>query len=406
MAARDPQGVTAPQVVFTVNGPGEISAWLWPLATELRRQRPDLRLAAFLLPCVFSSGAEARVLREIGAVDTIATIRESWRAILTGRMPEGVARGGPTLLMHLGGEPALSLALARRLGAPSMAYADHALGFSGRFDRLFASGLVAREGRLPGEPVGELMVDAAGLRRAQAPARPAGRRRIALFPGSRDYFVRPLLPYYAVSVDAIAADHPEVEWVMARSDYVSLDLLAALDRLPEDRSWRARALTLHRDDGPYLLTEGGTRIDVLTGAQALATADLALTIPGTSTGELAASGIPMVVVVPTYLGHEVPLPGLAGHVGRIPVVGKSLKIALGHQVLRRMNALSQPNRRAGEALVPEIVGRDLHGRIQTALRALLERDTADLSDSLRAAMGSGGAAVRLASEISQALPPR
>lgn len=393
----------AGQVVFTVNGPGEVSAWLYPLVVGLRQARPDLRICVCLLPCVFSSGAEATVLRALGALDGIADVRQSLALVRRGRLPDGFRRDLPTLVFHLGGEVALTLAIAGRLRAPLYAYAERPPGFRRFFRRVFYSGLEPLPPRIAaaaGDPVGDLMVDAAALRRAAAGPRGPG-RVLGLFPGSRDYMITNLLTYYAVAVDALAARHPDLRFVMAKADFLPDSLIRDLPAPRADRTWQAHAVT-YREDGTarWFETERGTRIGIASNAEVLARADLALTIPGTNTGEIAACGIPMVVVLPTYLAEIVPLPGIAGHVGRLPRIGPALKRFFGRQVLRGLPLLSLPNRRAGRRIVPEFVGRGILPAAEAALEDLLAGDLGAVGAELRAAMGPPGAAARLVGAIS------
>jgi lipid-A-disaccharide synthase len=389
------------QVIFTVNGPGEISGWLFPLSTELRARHPGVRIVACLLPCVFASGSERRVIERLGVADAVLDQRESLRLI---RRPSGhsaVRRDLPTIVFHLGGEPTLTVLLARRLRAPLLGYAERPLPFARQFRRIFYSGLeqlpeaVARDA---GAVVGELMVDAARLRRERAVSQRTGRVTVALYPGSRAWMAEGLLPFYAATVERIARDHPEVDWVVARSDFLSSEVFDRLGERPEGASWEVVAMR-HDAVAARLVTPAGVELRLLPGAEALGRADLALTIPGTNTGELAAAGVPMVVVLPTDVGHKVPLPGLAGHLGRLPGVGRALKTAMGHRLLRSLPLLSIPNRRAGTMIVPELVGRDLQGRMEAALRSLLAADRADIGKRLRAAMGAPGADRRLADAI-------
>jgi lipid-A-disaccharide synthase len=248
--------------------------------------------------------------------------------------------------------------------------------------------------------IGELMVDAAALRRAGVARPPDSRPRIGLFPGSREYMVEFLLPYFAVTVDAVSARHPEVDWLMARADFVRMDFLRQLAPPPEPRHWPAATLRFG-EAGPdtWLETPAGNRIRILPGREVLALADLALTIPGTNTGEIAASGTPMVVILPTYRGDEVPLPGLAGHLGRLPLIGKALKTLFGYRLLNSLPLLAQPNRRAGRMIVPELIGTDLHPRISSEIEQILTTDTTALREKIRQAMGRPGASDRLAGEI-------
>jgi lipid-A-disaccharide synthase len=392
----------APQIVFTVNGPGEISGWMFPLIRALRQAIPDLRVAVCLLPCVYSTGAEVSVLQSLG-VEVPVSVKDSLALIFRGRWPAGLSRTAPTLLFHLGGEVALTVLLSKRLHAPIYAYAERPLPYGFAFSRVFYNGLNALPARLAASPeaaVGELMVDAAQLRRDAAQAARTGRPTVGLFPGSREYMAEFLLPYYAVSVDALSAERPEIDWVMARADFVRMEFLRSLKAPPEDRTWPALPLTFHQDgEAAWLQTPAGNRIRILRGAEVLGLADCALTIPGTNTGEIAASGIPMVVVLPTYLGHKVPLPGLAGHVGRLPIIGKMLKLYFGYKVLHGLPLLSQPNRRTGRRIVPELVGEGLHPAINEALRGYLDHDTTALGAEIRDAMGKGGAAQKLAAAV-------
>ncbi len=389
------------QVIFTVNGPGEISGWLFPLSTELRARFPGLRIVACLLPCVFAAGSERRVIEALGVADAVLDQTESLRLI---RRPGGhpaIQRHAPTVVFHLGGEPTLSVLLSRRLRAPLLAYAERPLPFGFLFREIFYSGLEKLPERIAkraGAVVGELMVDAARLRRERAGARRAGRVTVALYPGSRAWMAEALLPFYALIVEALAADHPELDWVVARSDFLGPDLFDRLAVLPPEPALEGLPLRHDAANGT-LVTPAGIPLQLLPGAEALGRADLALTIPGTNTGELGAAGVPMVVILPNAAGHRAPLPGLAGHLGRLPGVGRALKTAMGMRLLRSLPLLAVPNRRAGEAVVPEIVGENLRPRIEAELRRLLSADREEIGRRLRRAMGEPGADRRLAEAI-------
>ena len=396
-----------PQLVITVNGPGEIAAWLYPLTVAVKRARPDIRICVCLLPCVFSSGAERGVLSGMDGIDAVADVRESFAIILRNRLPQGFRRDAPTLVFHLGGEMALTVAIAWRLKAGLYGYAEDSLPWQWRFRRLFFSGLNPVPKRFaddPGALVGELMVDAATLRRQAAGADPGNDPVIGLFPGSRDYMVRPMLPYMAAMADRLAAARPGLRFVMAKSDFVDWDVLRRLAPPAPDLPWEAHAVRLVEDAGPpWLETQAGLRIDILANAEVLARADLAVSLPGTNTGEMAAAGIPPVVVLPTQMAdanaREIPLPGLAGHIGRLPLIGPALQRFAAHQLLARTPILAIPNRRAGRVISPELVGAVTPAELAGTLGDLLDGDLDALSAEVRGAMGRAGAADRLAREI-------
>jgi len=390
------------QVVFTVNGPGEIMGWLHPLCAELRARHPEIAIHVCILPCVFSTGAEKAVVEALGCVDSVLGVAESLALILRGKRPESMRLEGSTLVFHLGGELALSHLLGLRLKAPRYGYVEHAAPLNRLFRKVFYNGLSARRGIDAGGTLGELMVDAVHLRRAKSSREDRRAPVVAIFPGSRANLMIHALPYFAVQVDRLSARFPGLGWVVARSRFIPMETLRTLPPPMDGRHWQAVALQFHEDaTGAWFQTEGGNRIDILDGPDAIVHADYALTIPGTNTGELAAAGVLMVVALPTYIGEQVPLPGLIGHLGRLPLIGTALKLGFGWRLLRRLGFLSQPNARTGRMLVPEFVGEGLHDSIEAALSAHIEGYGHDegLREAVRASMGPPGAAVALTAEI-------
>lgn len=392
------------QIVFTVNGPGEIMGWLHPLCHCLRQHYPRIAIHVCILPCIFSSGTEKSVIEELGCVDSVLSTPESMALILRGKRPQALARRGQTLVFHLGGEIALTHLLGLRLRAPRYGYVEHRLPLNRLFERVFYNGLSAPPDAQPENMPGELMVDAALLRRAKASRRRADTPAIALFPGSRSYIATKALPYFAVQVDRLSARFPGLEWVVARARFLPMDILRNMPPVAESKQHLVSALRFFEDSsGAWFETEAGNRIRILAGPEAMASADYALTIPGTNTGELASIGMPMVVVLPTYTADELPAPGLVGHLGRIPLLGGWLKQALVGQFLRRHGLLAQPNIRAGRILVPEFSGEGLHDAIEAALAELIAGfgQDATLREALQASMGRPGAALALTAEIAR-----
>lgn len=394
------------QVVITINGPGEISAWATPLTRALKAQDPDLHIVVCLLPCAFASGSELKVLNGLGSVDSAVPVRDSLKLIALGKTPVGLQRGVDTLLVHLGGDITLSSLMAKRLRAPAFAYVERATTSLKQFKRIFHNGLYdidKKIGQREVEFIGEMMVDAAAAKRGGLDAPDATSNVIGVFPGSRAYMTEFLLPYFALALDRVAAARPDARFWMARSDYVTDDWLRAFPAPPETRDWQAAAVTFHEgeDGARWFETDAGTRIELRPNAEVFRSMKAALTIPGTNTGEMAAAGIPMVTVLPTYdyVAATAPLPGLAGHIGRIPWLGRKIKIYAARAVLRQERILSQANQRAGRVIVPEVVGRHVHDQIAAELIGLLDDTEGALGREIQSIMGAPGTADRFASEI-------
>jgi len=393
------------QIVVTVNGPGEVASWLHPLALALKQRMPSARICVATVPCVFSAGSELAVVKSLPYVDVSTSIEETMGLVWRNRLPAGFVRGAPGAVIHLGGDTIFSVLLSRRLRQPLLAYAERPPALSWFFDRVFYSGFekLPKAG-MDADVVGEMMVDAARLRCPERRPARAGTQVVGLYPGSRDYLARFVLPFYAAAAEMVAERVPGIEWMLAKSDFLATGFLRALP--PVDADWPIEGVDLAwREEAgrAFLVTRKGLRIEVASPGAVAARADVALTLPGTNTAELSALGVPMVVTVPTYESERVPMPGLAGHIGRIPVLGRYIKRGLGHLILRRLKFMSHPNRRTGRMLVPELVGHITARQVADELVRMLGADNRALEDELRATMGQPGAAQRLASAIAEFL---
>ncbi|MBO6719081.1 MAG: hypothetical protein JJ913_14080 [Rhizobiaceae bacterium] len=395
------------QVVVTVNGPGEVACWLFPLATELKRRWPGVRICVAAVPCVFSSGAEADVLKTLPHVDASCSIKETMALIWRNELPKGFRKKAPGFMLHLGGDSFFTLLLSKRLGIPALAYVERPLAFQFFFDRVFYSGFEKIEGLKEDDRhkiIGEMMVDAAHLRCPDRSPAASGPPLVGLYPSSRSYLTKYVLPYYAAAAEMVAEEMPDVDWVISKSDFVGSDFIRNLPDVNDGRLIDGVNLTWRREgDREFLTTPKGLEMEILSPVQVAPRVALALTIPGSNTAELGTLGVAMILTLPTYKQEIAPLPGLAGHIGRIPVIGWRMKRFLAQQVLNRMKFLSHPNRRANRMVIPELVGeltaRDLADEIKKVLRS----DRAALAQELREIMGAPGATARLVSELTDYL---
>lgn len=385
------------QIIVTVNGPGEVASWLHPFATALKQRLPSARLCVAVVPCVFSAGSELAVVKSLPYVDASCSVSQTMDLIWRNRLPEGFRKNVPGFVLHLGGDTIFAVLIARRLRQPCLAYAERPLALGWAFDKVFYSGFE----KLPSKDamadvVGEMMVDAARLRCPdRRPAR-SGRLAVGLYPGSRDYLAKYMLPFYAAVAERVAETMPEIDWMLGKSDFLSAEFLRAIPPVNDGRPIEGVDLEWREADGrSFLVTPRGLRIEVANAGRTAARANVALTLPGTNTAELSALGVPMIVTVPTWQAEIAPMPGLAGHIGRLPLVGKYIKRGLGHLILRRIRYMSHPNRRSNRMVVPEIVGHITAAQIAEAVVAALAADTRRLEEELRAIMGPAGASQRL-----------
>lgn len=360
---------------------------------EIKRLDPASRVTLALVPCPYASGAEVAVAREIPGVDRVLSPWQTTRAVLLGGQPRA-ARG---VCAFLGGEPWHALVLGQRLGYPSVAY----LVRRAWLDRLFrATGV--RDARVPlppgGRVVGDLMVDAADRSPETTIELEAGSGPVVgLFPGSRTMHLRAALGVFLETVERLRAARPGTRFLLVLSPFVDRGRLqAALDQ-PWSLGLPRRAARLV---GNRLQVDGGGPVSVSWGRpyEAFRHLDLALSIPGTNTAELACASIPMVIALHT--SAPVMGGGLAGFLERLPI-GDWLKVQLRKRKHRRVGLTALPNIQAGKELAPEIMVDPNLANLQACLLRLLDDEQARRSTAraLREAMGPGGAARRMAELI-------
>lgn len=387
-------------VAAVVNGPGEVAAWLYPFAHALRELQPASTLTAALLPCRFASGREAQVIDAMPCVDHVLRWTESLRWLARGHSP--AVRHRPDVLLHFGGELAITIALGRRLGVPVVAYQEEALQKARWLHRVFVRDARTAAGRESDaiRVIGNLMVDAALLRVPHRAASPRARPLVALFPGSRTYFLQQLLPFFLRVAHSLQSGRPEVRFVLAQSPFVSHDDVRRALAPGGERVVEGDSGTLHVDGTrTFIRSERGVGVEILPPEAAMQHARLAVTIPGTNTAELAVLGIPMLLVLPTNRLHAVPLPGLAGHLGQVPLVGPAAKELIAQAIVRRRTFWAHPNRLANAAIVPEMIGLLSADAIAERLARMLAQPLAPVEQRLRQAMGAPGASARLVHEL-------
>ncbi|HYB93696.1 MAG TPA: hypothetical protein VEC39_01895 [Vicinamibacterales bacterium] len=381
------------KLLVTINGPGEAAGWLGPITDAVARHpEADMLIDVVVTPCQWASGRETPVVDGFPGVAHVEKLMPYLGRALTGRLTDR-----PSLVLHLGGDPVYALVLSRVLGTEAWTH-----GTSARFRRAFQRFLVPDErtanklrdrsvepGRIA--VVGQLVTDSVLSRRRVSPARNQA-LTVAFLPGSRDSHVGALAPYYTAVAQFVADRARDVRFVMLASRFVGQDVvvskLASAGWVPASPG---DDITLARAGMVMTVKQGG--VEELDGV------DVAVTLPGTNTLQLAALGVPHVAIVPGHRSELIPLPGLLGLInswGGAPVRRAILK-----HVSRRLPYLAIPNIIADELVVPEFRGTGgpdefLPSDVAEEVVALLGdpgRRRA-IGERLRAIAGPGGAGDR------------
>jgi hypothetical protein len=413
-------------VVLVSNGPGELTTWVRPLALCLHRRlslaprQPDAagQLRLVLVPCPNGTGQEHRAAWGWQLFSRITPARRFWWLLLRpGRFGPWPRRG---VVVFLGGDQFWTVLLSARLGYRHITYAEWVARWPRWNDRIAAMGpraanaLPARwRGRCT--VVGDLMADLSEQARREAPL-PSG-RWLALLPGSKPAKLRVGVPFLLETADRLAQDEPGLGLLLPLAPTVRVEELLAYagPANPIARYYRSGQPQLVpsgllQPDGLALVTAAGSRIELVQHSPAhdvLSQCSLALTTVGANTAELAALGVPMLVLVPTQHLHVMQAwDGLAGLVGRLPLLRRLFGVALTLWRLRHRGLLAAPNIAAGRQLVPERVGAITPEQIAADVQQWLAEPPrlARMAHDLRQLRGKPGAVAALADLVGELLP--
>ena len=387
-------------ITLVSNSPGEVATFVRPVASELKARHPDWCLRIALVPCPYATGAEASVIRSWNIADEVWTPRQTTWNWLLGK------GAGPGAVAFLGGDPWHALLLKQRFRVRALAYFSEQSSWErtrwlGGFERVLLGYSVDPASRddHPGFP-GDLRVDAVRERLdSLALTKSAEELILGVFPGSRWLHLKASLGPFLYTVERLQKLRPGLRVMMAVSPFVSADRLRNAASKP-----LSFGLAISRGEvvGDTIRTEGGATIELVWGDpyRVIAACDLALSLPGTNTAELAIAGKPTVVPI----SDRVPVGGggLLGILDRLPGFDK-LKHHLKHRKYRKLRLLALPNQLAGREVMPEFFVRDDMSDLVEFLDQLLEDPLRRqrIGEEAQAVMGPPGAASRVVDSLEE-----
>ncbi|GBR76333.1 lipid-A-disaccharide synthase [Candidatus Termititenax persephonae] len=306
------------EIIFTVNGPGELSGLIFPLVKAFRRQYPDFRYTLYVVPCQFRAGNEAELARESGLFQNVFSVAEYRKYIFRKTWPSSYQPAPQTIVFYGGGDSWHARALAKKYACDLYGYDEGKVARQGWFKKLFSR-----------DRDGNLMVDAALARDIGYQAVPIGSEKltVGLYPGSRPRHLRVLVPFLSAAAEILSAKYPNINFRWG----IRPELRRAVEHdFPQ------------RFSAPY--EQPGEKYDLL----------IALT--GTNTAISAALGIPLLILLPLNYPELVPFDGLLGLLSDLPWAGRLLKRLLIAAGMRGRPYIAIPNIKAGRRIAPELVG--------------------------------------------------
>ncbi|WP_159788748.1 lipid-A-disaccharide synthase [Sodalinema gerasimenkoae] len=403
-------------ILILSNGPGEVTTWVRPVVQEIRRQFPQARLSVVLSPCPHASGREAAIARSYPDVDRVQAAEDFWPFLLRGKTAENWDWSDEGVVLFLGGDRLFPVLIGRRLGYRIVVYAEWHGQWYPWVDR-FAMATPEAIAQAPPRyrhklyAVGNLMADAGVMRSPLPPIDSQHPGRIGFLPGSKPLKLSLGVPLTLEIADYLGQQRPELEFVIPVAPSLDLDQLAAYAN-PDQNStlaalnWTSAQL-IHHQGHPYLKTRQGTRLKLhqeVPPHNLLKQCHLCITTVGANTAELAALGVPMVVLLPTHrLDVMRAWDGLPGLLANLPGLGSGFTTLfswLTWQWLQRQSGgtrLAWANIWAGEQIVPEFLGQFPPSAIGDTVLDFLDhpQKLEQMRQKLRQVSGSGGAAEKI-----------
>jgi lipid-A-disaccharide synthase len=398
--------MSAPRIVVTTNGPGELMGWARPFLRAVIARAPDADITLVLVPCPYATGREAEAAQTMFPTAHVVDPKSYGRFLLN-KPVTGMERG-PGALQYLGGDLFHATTVARRLGLAPMTYKFTKRSYAQSFVRYFAldehNAAAMRRDRAPRDrirTVGNLVPDSVLGTLPSGPAKPGIGEGICIMPGSRPGEIKHGLPFFVAVARALRRLRPSEEISFVLSPFNGDEELRASLGAPPDKRMHGSAGSLSAD-GSAIEAGGETfRVDRSGDYHAVAHARLLITIPGTKCIEAAVLGRAMFVVVPMNRPDVIAVNGLAGYLHLVPIVGRPLKSWVVRAAERRFRFVTQPNIDAEREIVPELRGVLHPDDVATQAAAMLSspEDLRAMGETLATIYASHiGAAGRMADE--------
>jgi len=406
-------------IVIVVNSPGELSAYVKPTVKKLKELAPKGRITLIFTPCPYATGREMEVAATFPGISQMINSKEFTRWMIRKKLPRKIKFREKGVVLFLGGDLLYAGLIARRLKFKALAYtASHAkwqrfyeaflVPDKHTYKKFLKSGIKKEKLKI----VGELMIDAvphSRLSRTEC-AKKIGlnikQATVAFLPGSRLFQTNYLVPFFLKVASLIKKENPDTQFLFSLSPYMTSQLLKKSFNKSNRVIKDGRGLTgkiQRKGRKYYLFAEDGTTVFVSSNSnyQAIAASDITVTIPGTNTAEIAALGVPMVVVFPLDQPEVIPLEGILEPVSKIPHLGKAIKKALARIVDRRVKFFALPNIKAGRKIVPEIRGRVKPEKVAEKTLSILKhkQKLKAVSQNLKKVMGKRGASEKIVREM-------
>jgi lipid A disaccharide synthetase len=418
------QGV---DILILSNGPGEVTTWVRPVVKSLRQilghDSTQVRISVILSPCPNATGKEVAIARSYPEVDRVQGAEHFSKFLLRGQTAENWDWREQGIVLFLGGDQFFTVVISKRLGYRSVTYAEWDARWWRWIDRF---GIMKPEllQKVPQQyhskftVVGDLMADVA--QNNSSSSGDLGRvgntgnsvqQIIGLLPGSKAAKLAQGLPLSLAIADYLHTKNPQIKFIIPVAPTLDLPALAKFadpQRNPVLKMVKGSPATLIKhNDQDYLQTEQGLLVELrqeYPAHEILTQCQICITTVGANTAELAALGVPMIVLIPMQqLDAMRSWDGLPGILVRLPGIGSIFANLINGYILRQGRLFAWPNIWAKTEIVPELVGNLTAAQVGDLVIEYLDHPEKlqQMSDRLQQVRGLPGAAMKLAEVVAE-----
>jgi len=355
---------------MVTNSPGEVMGWVKPAAEKLKEKQKETIITVVIPPCQYASGMEEKVVRKLAAVDYVVNPSQYLKYLFLDSKPSSFHQAKKGVIVFLGGDPFHALLLSKRLKLPAVAYIQ-SLRWKRYFKRFMVLNETVRERFIAQGAKEEKVAVVGDLAKDGIKLSMSARETfnywgldskhfiISLLPGSRPEEIRYMTPFFLKVAELIKKEFPSSQFLLILSPFISRKELNTVNEESLSKTFSVVGAKLKKEGSQWkLITKSGLKALVIEEKryEAINISHLIITIPGTNTLESTYLGTPMVVAIPLNKPEAIPLDGLAGLVGGLPIIGSLIKRQMVKQYSKRIKFTAIPNIRADREIVPEIRG--------------------------------------------------
>lgn len=399
--------------------------WVRPVVQALRTQLDgaQARISVVLSPCVHASGEECNIAATFPGVNRVQAPEHFWPFLLRGQTAASWDWHSNGVVLFLGGDQFFSVVIGKRLGYRIVTYAEWSARWLPWIDRC---GVVSDRVPIPKKHqhkcrvVGDLIAETQSTNTDreslhQALGTSPETVLIGLLPGSKPAKLMLGVPFFAAIAEHLQQQLPQAQFVIPVAPTQTPRSLAQYadphqNPAVTEIEGQSAQLVEPQTGLPYLLTAGGTQIQLWTSTPAydlLSLCRLCVTTVGANTAELASLAVPMVVLLPTQkLEVMKAWDGIPGLLANLPGVGDLFAKLINGWILRQgLGLRAWPNIWAEREIVPEWVGHLRPVTVAEQIIEILESEDAiaTMQADLKQVRGQPGAAIKLAALVQEAL---